>query len=149
MLDSFQVFLGTGVVASEGQSGAMKAIDSEQPVKALGLVRDLFFRARIDAVARAVGAGVSYASTLDSALAQCAEGSFAIIFADLSDVSPALPDTVARIRAAAPHARLIGFASHVDLKALRSARDAGFDQTLSREQFTAQLPELLSSGRPA
>ncbi len=123
----------------------------EQPVKALGLVRDLFFRAKIDAVARAAGAGVSYASTLDSALAQCAEGSFAIaiIFADLSDASLAAPDTVARLRAAAPHARLIGFASHLDLKALRSARDAGFDQTLSREQFTAQLPELLSSARPA
>ena len=121
----------------------------EQPVKALGLVRDLFFRAKIDAVARAAGAGVSYASTLDSALGQCAEDSFAMVFADLSDASLAAPDTVARLRAAAPNARLIGFASHVDLKALRSARDAGFDQTLSREQFTAQLPELLSSARPA
>ena len=130
-----------------GENDAMKAMDSEQPVKALGLVRDLFFRARIDAVARATGADVSYASTLDSALGQCAEGSFAMIFADLSDASLATLDTVARLRAAAPHARLIGFASHVDLKALRSARDAGFDQTLSREQFTARLPELLSSDR--
>ncbi len=120
---------------------------AEQPVKALGLVRDLFFRAKIDAVARATGAGVSYASTLDSALGQCAEGSFAIIFADLSDALLATLDTVARLRAAAPHARLIGFASHVDLKVLRSARDAGFDQTLSREQFTSRLPELLSSDR--
>jgi len=116
-------------------------------VKALGLVRDLFFRAKIDAVARATGAGVSYASSLDSALSQCAEDSFAMVFADLSDASLAAPETVARLRAAAPGARLVGFASHVDLKVLRAAQDAGFDQTLSREQFTARLADLLSLGR--
>ena len=40
-------------------------------------------------------------------------------------------------------ARLIGFASHVDLKALTAARNAGFDLTLSRSEFTARLAELL------
>jgi len=130
-------------------SGAIRpaAWESGQALKALGLVRDLFFRAKIDAVARATGAEVSYASTLDSALGQCAEGSFAIVFADLSDASLATHESVSRLRAAAPGARLLGFASHVDLKALRSAREVGFDQTLSREQFTSRLPELLSSDR--
>ena len=44
---------------------------------------------------------------------------------------------------AAPAARVIGFASHVDLKPLKAAREAGFDLTLSRSEFTARLPELL------
>jgi DNA-binding NarL/FixJ family response regulator len=109
----------------------------------LGLVRDLFFRTKIDAVAAVVGAEVGYASSLDAAAARCAALKPAIVFVDLSDgVFPAI-ETIAAIHAAAPDARLIGFASHVDLKPLKAARDAGFDQTLSRSEFTAQLPELL------
>ena len=40
---------------------------------ALGLVRDLFFRSKIDAVASALGATVAYASSLDAASLRCAE----------------------------------------------------------------------------
>ena len=40
---------------------------------------------------------------------------------------------------------MIGFASHVDLKSLKAARDAGYELTLSRSEFTAQLPDLLRS----
>jgi DNA-binding NarL/FixJ family response regulator len=112
--------------------------------RALGLVADLIFRSRIDAVARATGAEVVYVSTLEGALQQCSPGPPAVVFVDLS----AFPahNTAVRMRAAAPEARLIGFASHVDLKALRSAQQAGFDLTLSREEFTSRLPELLASG---
>jgi hypothetical protein len=49
------------------------------------------------------------------------------------------------MRVAAPAARLIGFASHVDLKVLGAAREAGFGLTLSRSEFTQLLPELLKS----
>ena len=112
---------------------------------ALGLVRDLFFRSKIDAVASAVGAEVMYASSLDAAVTRCAESSPRIVFADLSDATfPAL-DTAARIRAIAPDARLVGFASHIDLKPLQAARDAGFELTLSRSEFNARLAELLKS----
>ncbi len=112
-------------------------------MKVLALVRDLFFRAKIDAVAAVVGAEVEYASSLDAVAARCAAIHPSIIFTDLSDATfPAL-DTLKQIRAAAPSARAIGFASHVDLKSLKAARDAGYDQTLSRSEFTAQLPALL------
>jgi DNA-binding NarL/FixJ family response regulator len=112
-------------------------------MKALGLVRDLFFRAKIDAVAGALGIEVKYASSLDAVAARCAAIHPSIIFTDLSDATfPAL-ETLKQIRAAAPGARAIGFASHVDLKSLKAARDAGYDQTLSRSEFTTQLPDLL------
>ncbi len=52
---------------------------------------------------------------------------------------------VEKIRAAAPDARVIGFASHVDLKPLKAAREAGYELTLSRSEFTARLPELLKA----
>ena len=110
---------------------------------ALGLIRDLFFRAKIDAVAAAVGADVEYASTLDAIASRCAELKPSVIFTDLSDAAfPAL-ETLKQIRAVAPDARVIGFASHVDLKPLKAAREAGYELTLSRSEFTARLPELL------
>jgi DNA-binding NarL/FixJ family response regulator len=116
---------------------------------ALALIRDLFFRAKIDAVATAVGAEVEYASSLDALSARRTDASPSIIFVDLSDSAfPAL-DTIKAIRDAAPGARVIGFASHVDLKTLRAARDAGFGQTLSRSEFTARLPELLRASTNA
>ena len=112
---------------------------------ALGLIRDLFFRSKIDAVASAVGATVAYASSLDAAASRCAELKPDLVFADLSDATfPALA-TIEKVRAAAPDARVVGFASHIDLKPLRAAREAGFALTLSRSEFTAQLPDLLKS----
>lgn len=109
----------------------------------LGLIRDLFFRAKIDAVAAAVGAEVEYASSIEAAAARCGAYPPSVIFTDLSDAAfPAL-DTLEKIRAVAPAARVIGFASHVDLKPLKAAREAGYELTLSRSEFTARLPELL------
>lgn len=110
---------------------------------ALGLIRDLFFRSKIDAVAAAVGAEVEYASSLDAIAERCAALHPSIVFTDLSD--PAFPalETLERIRLAAPGARVIGFASHVDLKPLKAAREAGYELTLSRSEFTARLHELL------
>jgi DNA-binding NarL/FixJ family response regulator len=110
---------------------------------ALALIRDLFFRAKLDAVAAAVDAEVAYASSLDAVASRCADVDPSLVFIDLSDSAfPALA-TVQAIRAQAPKARIIGFASHVDLKPLKAARDAGFDLALSRSEFTAQLPLLL------
>jgi DNA-binding NarL/FixJ family response regulator len=68
-----------------------------------------------------------------------------MIFTDLSDTAfPAL-ETLTKIRSAAPNARVIGFASHVDLKSLKAAREAGYEMTLSKSEFTAQLPVLLKA----
>jgi DNA-binding NarL/FixJ family response regulator len=112
---------------------------------ALGLVKDLFFRSKLDAVAESLGAEIFYASSLDAAVTRAAEKKPAVIFADLSDSDFPAAETAAWIRAAAPAARLVGFASHVDLKPLRAAREAGFDLTLSRSEFTARLAELLGT----
>lgn len=111
----------------------------------LGLMHDLFFRSKVDAVSNAVGLEVIYASSLTEASARCVEKAPEIIFVDLADpIFPAV-ETASAMRVAAPAARLIGFASHVDLKALGAAREAGFEMTLSRSEFTQRLPELLKS----
>jgi hypothetical protein len=110
-------------------------------VTALGLVRDILFRSRIDAAAQVLGVNVAYVSTLEQGLTRCAELKPAIVFADLSDANFPAEATAAGVKRAG--ARLIGFASHVDMKALKAARAAGFDQTLSRSEFTARVAEFL------
>ena len=114
-------------------------------IHTLALVRDILFRSRIDAAAQALGIEVAYASELAQALTRCDEIRPATLLVDLSDAAFAQPQACERIRAAAPKARLIGFASHVELKALNVARSAGFNQILSRSEFTARLAELMKS----
>jgi DNA-binding NarL/FixJ family response regulator len=111
----------------------------------LGLMHDLFFRSKVDAVSHAMGIAVVYASSLEEANARCAEEVPAMIFVDLADPLFPAVETAGAMRVAAPAARLIGFASHVDLKVLGAAREAGFELTLSRSEFTQRLPELLKS----
>jgi len=111
----------------------------------LGLVRDLFFRSKLDAVAESAGVDFLYASDLDSAAKQCAEKHPSLIVVDLSDAAFPAAATAERLRATVPDSRIIGFASHIDLKPLRAATEAGFASALSRSEFTAKLPELLKS----
>jgi DNA-binding NarL/FixJ family response regulator len=113
------------------------------PVRALGLVRDLFFRSKLEAIAGPAGAQIEFASNLDMARARLAERSPEVVFVDLSDAAFPAEDASAAVRALAPDARLVGFASHVDMKALRRAREAGFNLTLSRSEFTVRLSGLL------
>jgi len=110
---------------------------------ALGLVRDLFFRSKIEAVASPMGAKIEFASSLDAARTKLAGDHPSIVFVDLSDASFPADSTAAAVRELAPDAKLVGFASHVDMKALRGAREAGFNLTLSRSEFTARLADLI------
>jgi DNA-binding NarL/FixJ family response regulator len=112
-------------------------------VRALAMVRDLFFRSKLEAIAAQVGAEVAYVSNLESASGRITELAPSLVVVDLNDANFPADRTIAAIRAASPQVRVIGFASHVDLKALRGAREAGFTQTLSRSEFTEKLPDLL------
>lgn len=113
------------------------------PVRALALIRDLFFRSKLDALANQLGAEVVYAANLEVAAARIGEAMPTVVMVDLNDANFPADRTITALSAAAPGVRVIGFASHVDLKALKSARSAGFSETLSRSEFTVRLPELL------
>ena len=112
----------------------------------LGLVRDLFFRSKLDAVAESVGVNLCYASDLDAAARQCRDKRPELVLVDLSDEAFPAAATAACVRAAVADSQIVGFASHVDLKPLRAASVAGFVLALSRSEFTARLPELLKEG---
>ncbi|HKD69599.1 MAG TPA: hypothetical protein VKB84_22360 [Candidatus Binataceae bacterium] len=112
-------------------------------MRVLGLVKDLMFRSKIDAVCESMGVEVAYVSAPERLTQRCAEIQPSVVVIDLSEKSFAPEPTMAALRDHAPGAKVIGFASHVDLKALAGARQAGFTRVLSRQEFAAQLPALL------
>lgn len=145
----------TGEFAADLVNGRQPPVDlapfaparfsARREVKALGLVRDILFRSRIDAAAQALAVEVAYASTLEQARARLTELKPTLIFVDLSDAEFTPARVHDELRDSLNNARLIGFASHVDVKALSSATDAGFTSTLSRSEFTARIAEFLKS----
>jgi DNA-binding NarL/FixJ family response regulator len=114
-------------------------------MRVLGLVRDLMFRSKIDAACESLGAEVGYVSALEVLPQRCSEIKPLVVLVDLSERAFAPGPAMAALREYAPGARVIGFASHVDLKSLAGAREAGFTQVLSRQEFTVKLPSLLSA----
>jgi DNA-binding NarL/FixJ family response regulator len=111
--------------------------------KTLGLLRELFFRSKLDAVANALGGEIAYASAVSQIEHQCAAAAPELVLVDLSDKNFVAGEVISAIREFAPGARIVGFASHVDMKAIKTAREAGFDRVLSRQELAAQLPSLL------
>ena len=112
-------------------------------MRILGLIKDLMFRSKIDAAAEALGVEVAYVSALELVPKRCADSKPSVVVVDLSEKTFAPEPTMAALRACAPAAKVIGFASHVDLKVLAAAREAGFERVLSRQEFAAQIPSLL------
>jgi DNA-binding NarL/FixJ family response regulator len=117
-------------------------------MRVLGLVKDLMFRSKIDAVCESLNVEVGYLSALNLLAQRCAELQPSVVVVDLSEKAFPAEATMAEIRRCAPAARVLGFASHVDLKALAGARQAGFSRVLSRQEFAAQLPSLLQANLP-
>lgn len=116
-------------------------------MRIVGLIRDLMFRSRIDATAESLGVEVAYVSTLDLLPQRCAEVKPSLVVVDLSEKAFVPEQTMAILHTCAPDAKVVGFASHVDLKALAGAREAGFGRVLSRQEFAAQIPALLQGSQ--
>jgi CheY-like chemotaxis protein len=114
--------------------------------RVLAVVPDLFFAAKIAAVAKAAGADVAFASAA-AVPALCAAQAPDLVLLDLH----AGPEVHALVRAlkageATRGVPLVGFFSHVDLETRNAAVAAGIDRALPRSAFVARLPELLAGG---
>jgi CheY-like chemotaxis protein len=115
-----------------------------RPPVGLLLCEDFIWTSRIAGAARARGLSVKTARTLDrlEELAR-AEAPRCIVF-DLETKNVNVSEAVQRIRAVvSPPPRFTAFGSHVDVVALRAARDAGCDPVLARSQFAENLEALL------
>ena len=112
------------------------------PRRVLAVVPDLFFAAKIEAVARAAGTALAFAAPGAAAARVVAEPPDLVVL-DLH----AGPEVTELIRALKADERtralpLLGFHSHVELETRRVALAAGLDRALPRSAFVARMPEL-------
>lgn len=114
--------------------------------RVIAVTSDLFFVARIDAVAKATGAALTHVAA-EQAVAAARNGHADLVILDLH--APGDPLAVARALKASPETAgiaIVGFYSHVDQALREAAIAAGVDRPMPRSAFTARLPELLGAG---
>lgn len=112
----------------------------------VALTADLFFRARIEAVAEAAGTAVACVGTRED-LEEQLEGVRRV----LVDLAHGGTDPAATIRALKSRPgppEVVAFGPHRDADAFRAAREAGADRVLARSAFVERLPELLGGSTP-
>lgn len=110
---------------------------------AILLCQDLIFTSKITGTARELGRRVLVAGTDPLARSMLEQWRPGAVFVDLSHPAFATPEALMAYRAISPGSRFIAFGSHVDVRALANARDAGCDPVLPRSKFTADLPDLI------
>ncbi len=116
--------------------------------RVVAVVPDLFFSAKIAAVAKAAGVELVIVPQAQ-ALAACAAPPPALVLLDLH--APGEPLALVRALKAGTATRaipVVGFYSHVEDARRRDALAAGIDRALPRSAFVAQLPALLEGGAP-
>ena len=102
---------------------------------------DLIFTSRVAGTARAAGLTVKAARSVDALEALARQQTSTCVLVDLANPGLAVPELLARLRAACAHMpRVVAYGSHVDAAGLRAARAAGCDIVLPRSAFVEQLP---------
>jgi DNA-binding NarL/FixJ family response regulator len=119
--------------------------DRVAPGVVLVVISDLLFRSRIDDVARRLCVPLRVAKSVEQLERHLASGAPAMAIVDLEIETMDPVETITRIRNAAGGAdtRLIAFAGHTNLDAIRAGRAAGAGVVLARSAFVTQLPALL------
>ena len=114
----------------------------------LAAVDDFLFRSKIRAVAKHVGAEITFAQTSDEILARARELQPGLAIIDLNSPKADPIATIAKLKGdpATRGVPTIGFASHVHVDLIAAARRAGADEVMPRSAFAAKLPDILSRG---
>jgi hypothetical protein len=107
----------------------------------VALVRDLLFSSRVGETARRLGYPFRAARSLEDFRAALAERP-ALVMIDLASDGFDFEAALAAVEAAGRPGRLLGWTTHALWKASKGLHGR-FDQVVTREQLTAELPELL------
>ena len=98
----------------------------------------MFFKAKIRAVAEAVGAQISFPRTKEALLEKASQADLVIVDLQNQKIDPlSLPAELGAVR-------LLGFFSHVEVELQRQAKAAGYEQVMPRSVFARDLAEILS-----
>ena len=115
----------------------------------IAVVDDMFFAAKIRAVAEAVGSEISFPRSSEALLQKAREVKPKLIIVDLHN-QKIESDALARTLKADAELRdvpLLGFFSHVQTELQRNAIAAGFNQVVPRSVFARDLPQILAADK--
>ena len=105
----------------------------------IAVVTDVFFQARISAVARAAGRRVRFVASPEQ-LPLEVDGEAVVV--DL-DAALDVPAIIGRLKGAGAR-EVIAFGPHLDTGRRRAARAAGADRVLAKSKFVTELPGILA-----
>ena len=109
----------------------------------IAVVDDMFFAAKIRAVAEAVGVEISFPRNLEALVQKVREAKPRLVIVDLQNQK--IDATALANELKAEDVRLLGFFSHVQTELQRNAMAAGFDQVIPRSVFARDLAKILSA----
>lgn len=120
-----------------------RTVEPKTPIRVLAAIPDLFFGSKVSGAARGLGVEVRFASTRQ-ALVDGARSQPDLVIVDL-DAQQVDPLGAIREIRSTKGLRVVAFASHVHVRRMERARDAGCDEVLSRASLAKNLPTLLGS----
>ena len=107
------------------------------------LSRDLIFTTKVMGTARSLGLLVECAGSAAAVTAALAKATLRVVLVDLSAGDLVSPSALTAYRAARAGTPFVAFGSHVDVDALKAAREAGCEEVMPRSRFAAELPAIL------
>jgi CheY-like chemotaxis protein len=112
----------------------------------IAVVDDMFFKAKIRAVAEAVGTEISFPRNKDALIQKVREAKPQLIIVDLHNekIDAATLATELKADDDLRSIPMLGFFSHVQTELQRNALAAGFDQVIPRSVFARDLSKILS-----
>ena len=109
----------------------------------IAVVDDMFFAAKIRAVAEAVGVEISFPRSLEALVQRVRESKPRLIIVDLHNQKIDAAALATELKS--EDVRLLGFFSHVQTELQRDAMAAGFDQVIPRSVFARDLANILAA----
>ena len=113
----------------------------------IAVVDDMFFAAKIRAVAEALGAEISFPRTREALIEKARAATPRLILVDLHNQKVEASALAREFKSDEQlrEIRLVGFFSHVQAELQRNALAAGFDQVMPRSVFARDLQKILAA----
>lgn len=110
------------------------------------VISDLLFRSRIDDAARHANVPLRVAKSMEQLERHLSREAPALAIVDLESDTIDTAAAIRRLRATpgGEGLRIVAYAGHTNLDAIKAGRDAGAGVVLARSGFIAQLPTLLA-----
>ncbi|HEY7894889.1 MAG TPA: hypothetical protein VIC24_08325 [Gemmatimonadaceae bacterium] len=110
------------------------------------VISDLIFRSRIDDAARHASVPLRVAKSMEQLERHLSKEAPSLVIVDLEADTIDTSAAIRRLRAmpGGESLRIVGYAGHTNLDAIKAGREAGAGVVLARSGFVEQLPTLLA-----